>query len=153
MLKLRHRLLQRAYLAASRLSRGMTLGVRAMLVRDGAVLLVRHSYVPGWYFPGGGVEAGEAVVEALKREVREETGAALTAPPALFGVFRHPEPPRRDHIVVYVCRDWEEGPRARGIEIVAAELFPIDRLPSDAAPSTVARLREWMSGEPPATDW
>lgn len=154
MLKVRHRLLQRGYLAASRLSRGMTLGARAMLIRNGEILLVRHSYVPGWYLPGGGVEAGESVFEALRREVREETGANVSGSPNLFGVYRHPAPPRRDHIVVYLCSEWEAGPSpVVNREIVAAELFPVDRLPPDAAPSTLARLREFMSGGPPATDW
>src|SRR6187200_446523 len=43
-----------------RLTRGMSLGVRA-LVRDenGRILLIRHSYAPGWLLPGGGVERGE----------------------------------------------------------------------------------------------
>jgi ADP-ribose pyrophosphatase YjhB (NUDIX family) len=154
MLKLRHRLLQRGFLAASRLTRGMTLGARGLLIRDNEVLLVRHTYVPGWYLPGGGVEAGECVVEALRREVREETGAVILGQPALFGVYRHPAPPRRDHIVVYLCRSWESGPATGRIgEIVAAEFFPVDRLPPDAAPSTIARVREWFSGEAPAMDW
>jgi len=154
MLKLHHRLAQRLYLAASRISRGMTMGARAMLIRDGKVLLVKHTYLPGWYLPGGGVEAGESLAEAMAREIMEETGAVLTGRAELFAIYRHPSPPRRDHIALYVCRDWEEGAgKIADWEIVAAELFPLDRLPADAAPSTVARVREMVSGEPPAADW
>ena len=132
----------------------MTLGVRAMLIDGDSILLVKHTYLPGWYLPGGGVEPGESLGEALAREIREETGAELTGPAALFGMYRHPAPPRRDHIALYVCREWKHGAeQTTSREILAAELFPLARLPADAAPSTIARLGEVLSGNPPATDW
>lgn len=148
------RFLQRCYLSVSRLRRGMTLGVRAMLLKDRHVLLVRHSYVPGWYFPGGGVEIGESVTEALQREIREEAGAALTAPPQIFGVYRSAHADRRDHVVLFVCREWTHTPPALpNGEIVAAELFPVDAVPEDAGKGTKARLREVFGGGSPAADW
>jgi 8-oxo-dGTP diphosphatase len=51
--------------------------VGAVVVRDGALLLVRRAQPPEaghWSVPGGRVEAGETVRDALEREVREETG-------------------------------------------------------------------------------
>jgi ADP-ribose pyrophosphatase YjhB (NUDIX family) len=154
-MKLRHRLLQRAYLGYSRFSRGMTLGVRAMMLADGNVTLVKHSYVPGWYLPGGGVEPGETVGEALAREVLEEAGALLTGPGQLFGIYRNAKADSRDHVALFVCREFERGarPRRPGMEIVACESFPVSALPADATPSTLARIREVMSGEPPPADW
>ena len=69
-----------------RLRRGMTLGVRAAILdpKQG-VLLVRHSYAPGWLFPGGGVERGETIHQALEREVLEEAGVVIAGPPRFHG--------------------------------------------------------------------
>ena len=154
-LKLRYRLLQRGYLAYSRLSRGMTLGVRGVLLKDGVVVLVKHSYMPGWYLPGGGVEAGETLAEALAREVFEEAGARLTAQAQLFGVYRNPQADRRDHVALFVCRDWEQQspPKVPNTEIVACDLFPLESLPNGTTPATAARLREVLGEAPQSGDW
>jgi 8-oxo-dGTP diphosphatase len=63
------------------------LAVSAAIIRDGKVLIVRRARPPaaGLYtLPGGGVEAGETLVEAVKREVHEET-ALVVEPVALAG--------------------------------------------------------------------
>jgi 8-oxo-dGTP diphosphatase len=63
------------------------LAVSAAIIRDGKVLIVRRARPParGLYtLPGGGVEAGETLVEAVVREVREETALAIE-PVALAG--------------------------------------------------------------------
>jgi 8-oxo-dGTP diphosphatase len=63
------------------------LAVSAAIVRDGQVLLVRRARAPAsglFSLPGGVVEAGETLHEAVVREVREETGIAIE-PVALAG--------------------------------------------------------------------
>lgn len=56
----------------------------AIIVRDGAILAVRERGFPLLNFPGGGVECGERIADALQREVREETGFMVT-----IGDFLH----------------------------------------------------------------
>jgi ADP-ribose pyrophosphatase YjhB (NUDIX family) len=148
-----HRLLQRGLLAYGRLSRGITLGVRGVVLAEQRVLLVRHSYVPGWYLPGGGVEPGETAEEALARELDEEAGVRLTARPELFGFYHNVRANRLDHVALYVCRAWERQPRRASAEIRACELFPLADLPEDATPATRARLEEVLGGGPPAATW
>src|SRR5262245_27213361 len=71
-----------------RFSRGLTLGVRAVVIDgQGRVFLIRHSYVAGWHLPGGGVETGETILSALTRELAEEGNITLAEPPVLLGVF------------------------------------------------------------------
>lgn len=56
---------------------GPELCVGAVAVRDGALLLIRRGTPPGeglWSVPGGRVQRGETLVEAVRRELREETG-------------------------------------------------------------------------------
>ena len=146
---------QRAFLAYSRLVRGMTLGVRAALFKDGQVVLVRHTYVSGWFLPGGGVEAGESVTGALIREIAEEAGAVLTGPAELFAIYRNAHADPRDHVALYVCRQWEKRHvlKLPNREIRASELFPLDALPAETSAGTRARLREIVEGVPRSSEW
>src|ERR1700744_153513 len=92
-----------------RFARGMTRGVRAVVLDgDDKVFLVKHSYVAGWHLPGGGVEVGETLLEALRRELMEEGRIELTGEPALQGIFLNSHVSRRDHVAVYLVRHFSQ---------------------------------------------
>ncbi|MFN4185006.1 MAG: NUDIX domain-containing protein [Hyphomonas sp.] len=98
MSKLRTRLFQSWF----RLSRPLTLGVRAAVENEaGHVFMVRHTYVKGWFMPGGGVERGETALEALGRELVEEAGVQLTAEPRMINVYSNHHVFPNDHVILY----------------------------------------------------
>lgn len=135
--------------------RPMTLGVRALIVDcDQRVLLVRHSYIPGFYLPGGGVEGGETLLDALTREIAEEANVELQGLPTLHGVYLNRSVSPRDHVALYVVRDFRlTGPHVADHEIVEAGFFPHDALPASATPATRARIAEALLGAPTSPYW
>ncbi|MGO4404266.1 NUDIX domain-containing protein [Bosea sp. RAF48] len=152
---LRHRLLTAVLHVYFRLSRSMTFGVRAAVLNDrGEVFLVRHGYIPGWYLPGGGVEVGETMWDALERELAEEGNIRIAGQPILHGIFFNRRISRRDHVALFVIRSFTvEGIRRPDREIAEAGFFPLDRLPDGTTPATRRRLEEIIAGAPAAADW
>jgi len=138
------------------LRRPMTLGVRG-LIHDRAantVLLIRHTYVPGWQLPGGGVERGETMEEALAREIFEEANIALTAPPRLRSVHFNRRSSPRDHVAFYLVEAFNQpAPKRPDREIAEAGFFPLDNLPEGVTPATLRRIAEVFGGAPPSPDW
>jgi 8-oxo-dGTP pyrophosphatase MutT (NUDIX family) len=139
----------------ARFMQAATLGVRGVVLAEGdRVLLVKHSYGPGWHFPGGGVERGETFVTALARELEEEGGIVLAGAPTLHGLYFYPRHSNRDHVALFVVRSFREIARAPlSREIAACGFFPVDDLPPDATAPTRARLAEILHGEPVAERW
>ncbi len=156
--RLVQRMMPRLIHGTARFTRPLTLGVRAVILREDAaapeVFLVRHSYVPGWHLPGGAVEVGEAVVDAVTREVREECAIDVLGTPDLFGLYFNRSGSRRDHVALFRVREFRmAGARAPDFEIVEAGFHPVARLPEATSAATRARLAEMLGGAPRATRW
>jgi ADP-ribose pyrophosphatase YjhB (NUDIX family) len=137
-----------------RFVRGLTVGVRAVVLRNDEVFLVRHTYVRGWHLPGGGVEVGETVYEALARELAEEGNIVLNARPALHAIYFNRQVSRRDHVALFVVRDFtQSSPRGGDREIAETRFFPLKALPEGATQATWRRLAEVTGGAPVSPDW
>jgi ADP-ribose pyrophosphatase YjhB (NUDIX family) len=138
-----------------RFSRGATLGARAMVI-DGAgrIFLVKHSYVDGWHLPGGGVETGETFLSALTRELVEEGNILMTAPPLLHGVFFNKRASRRDHVALFVVREFRQDVMpSPNHEIIAHGFFSPDALPDGVTRATRARIAEVFGGAAVSELW
>jgi ADP-ribose pyrophosphatase YjhB (NUDIX family) len=143
----------RAFQSFWRLQRPATLGVRGIVSDDtGCVLLVRHTYTPGWHFPGGGVERGETCAEALRRELREEAGIEAGVLELVSVHANHAFFPN-DHVLVYRAREWLQGePSARG-EIAERRFVDPENLPSEVSAGTKRRLAEVFFGAGTSEFW
>jgi 8-oxo-dGTP pyrophosphatase MutT (NUDIX family) len=138
-----------------RFARGMTLGVRAVVLDEAnRVFLVKHSYVSGWHLPGGGVEVGETAEQSLARELAEEGNIVLEGAPHLHGIFFNRRISRRDHVAVYVVREFRQrGVPTPNSEIVETGFFGLRELPEDTTRGSRARIREVTEGIAPSADW
>ncbi|WP_439528976.1 NUDIX domain-containing protein [Pannonibacter sp.] len=141
---------------AALLRHAHTLGVRVIL-RDasGYVLLVRHTYLPGWYFPGGGVDVGETLAEAAVRETFEETGIIARSEPVLLGLYHNRETTRRDHVALFEITEWDPPSRSPvpNSEIAEARFFSPVALPADITSATLRRLDERAGRMAPSAIW
>ena len=132
-----------------RVSRPMTLGVRGVVENSaGQVLLVRHTYTPGLFFPGGGVERGETALSALARELEEEAGVRASGEPRLHGVYSNHPNFRNDHVLLYrlTAGRWQACPPTSRGEIAERIWADPHDPPPDVTPGTARRLAELYSG-------
>jgi ADP-ribose pyrophosphatase YjhB (NUDIX family) len=137
-----------------RMSRGLTLGAQGIVLDpNNRILLVRHTYRPGWHFPGGGVEKNETVLGALARELTEEARVAMTQPPELVGIYANFRAFPSDHIVLFLVRHWSEaGRRVPNREIAEHGFFRPEDLPESTTGAVRRRLDE-LFGLAPRSEW
>lgn len=120
-----------------------TVGARALVLQNDHILLIKHTYMPGWCTIGGGVDAGESGLQALTRELKEEVGVILHESPSILGFFHNRHAKRDDYIVVYVCKAFEKE-EVVSEEISEARWFPVNALPHDITPATQRRVEEYL---------
>lgn len=140
--------------AWGRLRRGLTLGVRIVVTdAEAQVLLIEHTYVPGWHLPGGGVDRGETAEAAAARELVEEAGVKLTERPRLVSVHDNGRSYPGDHVLLYRAGAWVPCPATSRGEIAEARFFPLDSLPEGVTRATRQRLLEVFDGADSLAIW
>ena len=126
------------------LFRPVRTGVRVMMIRDDHVVLVRQTYVPGWFMPGGGVKRGETLDQAARREAREETGAEL-GEITFLGAYTNFSEWKTDHNILFLCRDFKFVGRPDR-EVAEVRGFSLTKLPDHLWPGHLRRLEEYRAG-------
>ena len=112
-------------------------GVRAVITDEQErVLLIHRSDTGRWGMPAGAVEIGDSALEALKREVKEETGLTVhsATPFALYSNSRFSfEYPNGDKVQMFALAfrvdKWDGELVQKTDETIGAEFFPTEALP------------------------
>ena len=134
---------------------GVTLGVRGMVIDDaGRVFLVKHSYIAGWYLPGGGVEVEKRSRPHWRGSCGRRATSSLPIRRISSAVYLNRRVSRRDHVALYVVRSFHQSAEPLpNREIVAHGFFLPDLLPDDTTLSTRARITEVLEGRAAAEIW
>jgi 8-oxo-dGTP pyrophosphatase MutT (NUDIX family) len=124
-----------------------SVGVKALVVTpSGRIVLVRHSYMAGWHFPGGGLKRDETPEQGIIRELREEIGLHCWA-----SIDQSDEPtdradPNCTGPALFIFTDADYRFRSN-LEIEAASEFAPEALPGDCSPSVRRHVAWWQAGK------
>jgi len=137
-----------------RLAGGQTVGVRAIVVNQASELvLVRHTYRPGWHLPGGAVDRGESAEDAVVREVREEAGVLVEGRPRLFAAYLSRHQGVDDFPLLYVIDRFRTERLRASAEIAEMRWFAMDSLPPETTRATCRRIAEYRGSVQPQVHW
>jgi len=131
----------------------------AAVISDGAgrILLQRRSDNGLWGLPGGSVEIGESVRDAIRREVREETGLSVEVVRLIgvysdprFQIVRYPDGNVVHYIsTLFACRI-VAGEVQTGDETLELQFFDPADLPDDLVPMHLVRIQDALANSPTA---
>lgn len=146
--------LYRANQFFSRFTGRQTCGVRAIVLNNkNEILLVRHSYIDGWYLPGGGVEPSESFFDAIRRELKEEVGIDTGVhPQTVLGTYFSTQEGRYDRIVLFLFRNCSQS-YSNDPEIAEYQWINPCNLPNEISPATRRRIQEFSTGSVIESKW
>ena len=122
------------------------LSVIAVIPLAGGVVMVRRAIAPGyglWVVPGGFVDLGEVVEEAVVRETQEETNLTVR-PLRLLNIYSYPNHPT---VIAAYVTEYVSGELTAGDETLEARVFGLNEIPwpQIAFSSTKEALREYIN--------
>lgn len=130
-----------------------TLGSRAIVLNSkNQVLLVKHTYQPHWYIPGGGVKKRESAKKAVLRELKEEVGLTVIGEPELFGIYCHTYLGVSDYPIIYIVKNYSLT-NVYSPEIEQIGWFDYTNLPNMTSPGTTRRLNEYFTSSQRSDTW
>ncbi len=127
-------------------------GVRAIILNSGNEVLLQFTRDwKQWGLPAGGVEVGETALEALEREVYEETSLKVidAEPMGLYsGPTQYFKYPNGDEVqgfaIAFIVRKWSGTPEADGDEGLKLKFWPLDNLPENIVPRHAGTIRNFL---------
>jgi len=146
------RMLLSGHILARAMAVPASVGAFGLVEQDGKIVLVKHSYAPGWHLPGGGVGRGEPPFKAVLRELKEEIGLVSANPPELFGIYTRTVGPATNHIVLYRLKEARFAFKPN-LEIRALTLADPAAPPEGTTDAVRRRLKEFSNAAPPSLYW
>ena len=119
-------------------SASFRIAVSALIFDEGRVLLAHRRDIDWWNLPGGGMEVGETVDEALCREVAEETGLEIEVE-QLVGVYSKPQ--KQEIVLTFRCHI-TGGTLTATEETRECRYFAPDALPTNTLPKHRQRIED-----------
>jgi 8-oxo-dGTP diphosphatase len=112
------------------------IGVFAIIEEQGKILLARRRDIGWWNLPGGGMESGEAVDDALHREIMEEVGITVTIE-YLVGVYSKPQ--KNEVVLTFWCHPRSGSPTTSD-EVSEVGWYSLKELPTPLLPKHRQRI-------------
>jgi len=127
--------------------RPRTFGVRVIICCQDKILLVKNFSYPKWVLPGGGFSRNEKPIDALKRELLEETGIKIKPQKfILLGKYFNNYEGKRDKIFIYYTFfNKKIRVEPQDMEIQKVKYFKLNNLPKNISPGTERRINEFLS--------
>ena len=122
------------------------IAVSALIFDGERILLALRRDIDWWNLPGGGMEIGETVDEALCREVREETGLEIEVG-QLVGVYSKPQ--KQEVVLSFLC-NMTGGKLTATEEIRECRYFTLNNLPINTLPKHRQRVEDALLHQPAA---
>jgi len=121
------------------MGKSFSIGVFGLIFNiEDHVLLCHRRDCDMWNLPGGGLAAGEHILDGLKREIFEETGLQIEAN-KLVGIYDKPQ--ENDIAFLFIC-NVIRGEIKLNDEADKIEYFPINNLPHNTIPNHLERIAD-----------